>query len=112
MNRWKHIVEEKDLQEIITLSENKPQIIFKHSTRCGISHQAESRLIDGADRLLAVADFHFLDLLNYRNLSNLIADQLDVTHQSPQIIVLKDGAVTYVSTHHSIDVNKILSALS
>lgn len=107
MKDWKNIESEADLAKIIAASESKPQIIFKHSTTCGISNHAEHKLMQGSDELTTKADFNYLDLLRFRPISNLIAEQLQVRHQSPQVIVLKNREVAYSVTHHGIDAKKI-----
>lgn len=107
MNNWKKITTEEDVNTIINVSELKPQIIFKDSTTCGISAYAKERLEIGSDLITANADFNYLDLLTYRSVSNYIAKELNVTHQSPQIIVLKDKKVIFRDSHHSIEPEKI-----
>lgn len=106
MNNWKKITSEEDVKAIIAASEHKTQIIFKDSTTCGISAFAKERLENGND-LMATADFNYLDLLTYRSVSNFIAQELNVIHQSPQIIVLKDCKVVFRDSHHSIQPEKI-----
>lgn len=102
MNDWINLDSEDTLTDIIESSKNKAQIIFKHSTRCGISEFAKERIEKSYDQIEGKADFYYLDLLNHRNISNLIAERLNVIHQSPQIIILKDGEVVHSVTHHSI----------
>jgi bacillithiol system protein YtxJ len=111
MKEWKEITSEKDVQEIITASETRPQVIFKHSISCGISAFAKEKLEDGSHLIVAKADFNYLNLLRYRSISNLIASALKITHQSPQVIVLKNKEVVYHSSHHSIDSDKIVEKL-
>ncbi|WP_106524696.1 bacillithiol system redox-active protein YtxJ [Taibaiella chishuiensis] len=103
MNTWITITSADDIRTIIEKSAGKPQIIFKDSTTCGISAHAKSRLENGFAHIAGKADFYYLDLLALRPVSNLIAQELQVTHQSPQIIVVKNGQATYTSSHHAID---------
>lgn len=103
MKNWIKLTTEAAISSIVAQSEQKPQVIFKDSTTCGISAHAKARLEDGYAQLDGKADFHYLDLLTYRPVSNLIAQELQVTHQSPQIIVLKDKQVVYTTSHHAID---------
>lgn len=103
MNDWKQITQESDVRNIIEKSLSKPQIIYKHSTTCGISAHAEHKLIEGSHLLTENADVNYLDLLRFRSISTLIAKELKVTHQSPQIIVLKDSKVVHSTSHHAID---------
>lgn len=103
MKDWIALTSEADLNKIIENSTYKPQIIFKDSTTCGISAHAKERLKEGYLPIEGKADFHYLDLLSWRPVSNLVAKTLGVTHQSPQIIVLKDEKVVYTSSHHAIN---------
>jgi bacillithiol system protein YtxJ len=50
---------------------------------------------------------YYLDLLNHRDISNAIAERFGVFHQSPQIIVIKDGKAIFDTSHESIDARKI-----
>lgn len=107
MKNWNPITTAQDVLTIIENSVEKPQIIFKDSVTCGISAYAKERLVSGNDLLIAKADFNYLDLLSYRSVSNFIADELNVIHQSPQIIVLKNKEVVYRVSHHSIQPEEI-----
>jgi len=107
MKAWNEIKSEEDLYKIIENSVNRPQIIFKDSTSCGISAHAKERLDDDYSLIEGKADFNYLNLLAHRSISTLIAQKLEVTHQSPQIIVLKDKKVVYTSSHHAINAASI-----
>lgn len=109
--KWFNITSKTDLSKIIDESVIKPQIIFKHSTSCGVSSYAYEKLWSAADLFAQKSDFNYLDLLAYRSVSNFIADELKVLHQSPQVIVLKDKKVVYTATHSGIDASKIVSNL-
>ena len=112
MNSWKSVREKEDFFTLLENSAEKPQIIFKDSTSCGISAHAKYRLELGFEQIEGKADFHYLDLLTFRPVSNLIARELKVTHQSPQIILVKDKQVIYTSSHHAIDPAVIARHLS
>ena len=90
MDNWKSITTEEHVLQIIENSNEKSQIIFKDSVTCGISAFAKERLENGNQLLIDKADFNYLDLLSFRTISNFIASELNVIHQSPQIIVLKN----------------------
>ncbi len=100
------------LQDIIATSSSKPQVIFKHSTTCPISSMAKMRLESKIDQVKIDTDFHFLDLLRYRSISNQIAEELSVHHESPQLIILKDGEVIYDASHFDISVEELNESLS
>lgn len=103
MIHWIDLKTEQQLEEIATRSFQKPQAIFKHSTRCYISQavlrNVESEWAIPEEQL----DAHFLDLLAHRNVSNKIASLFSVEHQSPQLIVISKGEVIYHDSHQSID---------
>lgn len=77
-------------------------LIFKHSTRCGISAAVLSRFEkkhqDKSDRY----HFYYLDLLNQRPLSAEIAEHFNVIHQSPQLIIIEKGMVKAHASHYDI----------
>ena len=111
MENWKHITDIETISKIIENSTMKPQLIFKDSVTCGISAYAKERLVLGSKQLEEQLDINYLDLLSYRNISNHIAEVFGVIHQSPQVIVLINKEVIYNVTHHSIQVDGILSKL-
>ena len=112
MNSWKSVREKEDFYTLLENSAEKPQIIFKDSTSCGISAHAKYKLEFGFELIKGKADFHYLDLLAFRPVSNLISRELQVTHQSPQIILVKGKQVIYTSSHHAIDPAVIARHLS
>lgn len=103
---WISLTSEEQLHQIKANSKLKPQVIFKHSTRCSISSVAKNRL----ERSLQPdeIDFYFLDLLKYRSVSNKIAEDFNVYHQSPQILVIKNGECIYDESHSGIDMEEII----
>ncbi|HEX2608496.1 MAG TPA: bacillithiol system redox-active protein YtxJ [Flavisolibacter sp.] len=103
---WIHLTDEEQLKQINTKSQSKPQVIFKHSTRCSISSVAFKRL--QKEDQPADIDFYFLDLLANRNLSNKIAELFKVPHESPQILVIKDGSCIYDESHLGISMDEIV----
>jgi len=111
MMNWKEIKTENDLEAILEKSETKPQVIFKDSISCGISAHAKERLEENSHLIEAKSDFNYLNLLRYRGISNLIASTFKITHQSPQVIVVKNRQAVYHSSHYSIDAQKIADKL-
>jgi len=95
------------LENISTDSEDKPVVLFKHSTTCGISAGAKQRLEINWDRLEGDFDFYYLDLLAHRGVSNAIARKWNVRHESPQIIIIKDDKAVYNTSHGSINTEVI-----
>ena len=102
---WIPLQSETQIQEIIKKSHEKAQVIFKHSTRCSISSMAKGRL----DRSSAPenVEFYYLDLIAFRDISNKVASDFDVHHESPQILLIKNGECVYDESHGSISMNEI-----
>jgi len=109
---WSPITGEEQIKEIINRSHEKPQVIFKDSTSCGISAGVKHGLVGDWNSLSDKADFNYLDLLSYRNISNLIAQVSQVTHQSPQVIIFHLGEVVADTSHHAISLKYIEDTLA
>ena len=103
---WTQLTDLGQLNEIINLSTTKPVIIFKHSTRCSISRMALKQFENEFDLEEKVTSY-FLDLLENRIISNEIATRFDVEHQSPQLILIKDGNAIYNVSHSDIQVDDL-----
>lgn len=104
---WNHIENIKELDEIAKDSFEKPVAIFKHSTTCGISRMAWNQFQKKYNISHYQMDFYYLDLLAHRDISNEIASRFGVIHQSPQLIVIKDGKSVYNTSHESIDAGEL-----
>ena len=107
VNFWKYIESEDDLNKAIEESSTKKIAIIKHSTRCHIS----KTVLKNFEKEVADSDkdvsYYFLDLLSHRNLSNKIANDLNVQHQSPQLIVVEQGRAVTDASHQGISVSLI-----
>jgi bacillithiol system protein YtxJ len=77
-------------------------IIFKHSTRCSISSITKKRLEMDWTFLPDNVPVYFLDLISYRDISNTVADIFRVHHESPQLLLIKDGECIYETSHGEI----------
>ena len=103
---WILLTTEIQLQHIIEHSATKPQLIFKHSSRCSISSMAKNRLERNFQPVNI--DFYFLDLLAHRPLSHHVAEVFNVAHESPQILLIKDGRCVYDESHTGISMEDIV----
>jgi bacillithiol system protein YtxJ len=99
---WIELTDLGQLTEIIDSSHQQPVVIFKHSTRCSISRMALKQFENEFD-LEGTVTPYFLDLINHRDISNEIATRFDVYHQSPQLLLIKDGKSIYDASHSDID---------
>jgi len=102
---WIDLTNVSQLAEIKEQSKVKPQLIFKHSTRCSISGVAKSRL--ERNNPPENVDFYFLDLIKNRDISNKIAEEFSVFHESPQVLLIKNGECVYDESHSGISMDEI-----
>jgi len=104
---WTPLTSVAQLEEILGTPSGKAKLFFKHSTRCSISSMAlrsfEREWKTEDDRF----ELYFLDLIAHRDVSGAIAEETGIIHQSPQVVVVKDGEVIYDASHHSIDAETI-----
>ena len=100
---WIPLTSLDQLENISKESHIKPIAIFKHSTRCGISRMALRQFEKQLNIEMSSVSLYYLDLLVYREISDEIASRFKVYHQSPQLIILKNGIAIQKSSHHDID---------
>ncbi len=103
---WTPLEDLGQLNEIISLSSEKPVVIFKHSTRCSVSRMVLKQFENEFDLEGKVTPY-FLDLLEHRDVSNAIAEQFKVVHQSPQLLLIKNGMSVYDVSHSAIDATEL-----
>jgi hypothetical protein len=108
---WTTLNDFNQLQQLVEASHQKPQVIFKHSTRCSISalalNRLESKWTD--DKRFPA---YFLDLLIHRDISDEISTLFNIEHASPQVLLIKNGKCFYSASHTNISTNHILEAIS
>nr|WP_321224522.1 bacillithiol system redox-active protein YtxJ [uncultured Psychroserpens sp.] len=98
---WQNLNDVSQLDDIEKRSHTKTQVIFKHSTTCGISRMAMKQFVN-AYNLDANLDLYYLDLLSYRDVSNETGYKFQVIHQSPQVLVIKNGVAVAHTSHGAI----------
>jgi len=109
---WNALKSIDQLDAIEKESFEQPVVIFKHSISCGLSAMARFQLERDWDFESEELKFYYLDLINNRSVSNEVADRYGIIHQSPQIIVLKDGKTVYNTSHHKISIPDLRQGLS
>lgn len=99
---WQSLTAIDQLKEIESRSLTKTQLLFKHSTRCGISRMVMNQFTENYDPN-APADLYYLDLLSYREVSNEVGYKFQVMHQSPQLLIIRNGVVVAHASHGAIN---------
>jgi len=104
--------EQEKYDSILQKSDEKPQLIYKHSHRCSVSFMAKQQLEKFTKEISDKANLFMIDVIHQRDLSNAIASQLNVRHESPQVIILKDQEVIWKGSHWQIKGKDILYTLN
>jgi len=102
---WIPLENTDELEALLTRSNHRPQVIFKHSTRCSVSSMIKNRL--ERSEAPPEIDFHYLNLIRFRALSNEIATKFDVHHESPQVLLIENGECIYAEDHSAIHMEEI-----
>jgi len=107
---WINLTTSQQVDDIKQKSFQRPQVIFKHSTHCSISNMVLNRLnrSDIPDNI----DFYYLDLIAHKDISLKIANDFQIPHQSPQILIIKEGNAVYEESHMAISMDEITERVS
>lgn len=100
---WIALTSLDQLDEIKEKSSGKTQVIFKHSTTCGISRMVMNTFKSTYKLTKNQADLYYLDLLSNREVSNETGYKFQVIHQSPQLLVIKNGVAVTHASHGEIN---------
>ena len=109
MIKWIPLESEGQLMDIVAQSSKVPCLIFKHSTHCSISAIAKSRLEKSWDFAADDIKPYYLDLITFRSVSNAIAEKFGVYHESPQVLLIRNGECTYDASHLDISIQELHS---
>ncbi len=112
---WITLSDESQLNKINqqSFSENhKGVLIFKHSTRCSTSLMVLKMLEREWNISNEILPIYFLDLLNHRSTSSEIANLYDVRHESPQVLIIKNGVCIYNASHSDVSAENIQRAIN
>ncbi len=108
---WRPLTSIHQLEEIAEKSNSKTQLIFKHSTTCGISRMVLNTFNANYDFNENHFDLYYLDLHSNREVSNETGYKFQVMHQSPQLLVIRNGIVVDHNSHggiNTLDLNKYI----
>jgi len=111
---WLPLTQSEQLRDIVQESHEHPVLIFKHSTSCSISAAAKAKLERQWPEATLPTDtpIYYLDLLRYRPISGQIAEELQVQHESPQLLLIQDGQVRYHASHMGIRLSEAGAAVT
>ncbi|ACU02750.1 MULTISPECIES: bacillithiol system redox-active protein YtxJ [Pedobacter] len=108
--QWKNITNPEQVSEI--QQQEGYSLIFKHSTRCSVSSMAKRRFEMDWSVIPENTRLYFLDLISYRAISAQIADTFQVQHESPQILVVKNGDCILDASHSDISAEEVAEVIN
>ncbi|MBE9599136.1 bacillithiol system redox-active protein YtxJ [Pedobacter sp. MC2016-24] len=108
--QWKNIT---DLEQISQIKQKTGySLIFKHSTRCSVSSMAKRRFELDWSVIPEDTNLYFLDLISYRDISAQIAETFQVQHESPQILLIKNGDCVLDASHSDISADEVAEVIN
>lgn len=110
MINWVLLDDNSKLLKAIEESFTKDVVIFKHSTTCSISLMAKRRLEEDWDDLENIIPY-YLDLKSFRSISDEVAERFSVHHESPQILLIRQGECIYDASHFDITIAELKETL-
>lgn len=108
---WQLLTSNSDVDEVLLRSGDKLQVVFKHSTQCGISASALRSLREVEEEEVANAELLMVNVISDRPVSRYIAEKTGVRHQSPQILLIKEGEVVWSDSHYAVTKANLLDKL-
>lgn len=105
---WKNIKSDEDLEKAIESSYQHKIAIFKHSTSCFISKTVLRNFEKEVENSDQKVEIYYLDLLAQRSISNKIAEDFGIRHESPQLIVIENGKPVNSASHQDISLSQIV----
>lgn len=107
---WKNITDQHQISDIKAAAGYS--LIFKHSTRCSVSMMAKKRFELDWDAIPEGTNLYFLDLISHRAISAQIAELFQVHHESPQILLIKDGSCVLDASHSDISAEEVAEVIN
>ena len=108
--QWKNITNLSQVSEI--QKQQGYSLIFKHSTRCSVSMMAKRRFEMDWEVIPADTSLYFLDLISFRDVSAQIAETFQVQHESPQILLIRDGDCILDASHSDISADEVAEVIN
>lgn len=109
---WTELHNPGEVDALIEKSDKRPQLIYKHSDRCGTCYFAQNELEYVLDQIREMADPSRVDVIRHRRVSDYVSDKLQVRHESPQAILLYKKKVVWQASHGAVKGDTVLEALS
>ena len=106
-----------ELENLLTQSDTRPLLLFKHSYSCGISAEALDELVghlDSAGETQKRTDsprYAMVTVQTHREVSNAVASKLGIRHETPQALLVRDGQVVWSASHFRVTAEAVAAAI-
>lgn len=113
LSKAQRLSSEEQMESLLAASGTAPTLIFKHSATCGISRRAIAefqQFLDGEHDTNFTAAY--LIVQEDRPIANALAERLNVKHETPQAILLRDGAARWHASHGKVTASALTAALA
>ena len=108
---WNSLSSTDEVDELLMLSNDRAQVVFKHSNLCGISFFAKKNLDAIRPEKTEGSKFYLIDVTRNRTVSLYLADKLGIRHESPQLFVIRNGEVVWHGSQEMVNSQNLLQAL-
>lgn len=105
MSSFVRVTDTNAFQELAERSKSRPVVIFKHSTTCAISSAAYREMSDFDGEVALV------EVQRARDLSREIERKTGIKHESPQVLVMRNGQVVWDASHFQIKSGAVSEAV-
>ena len=105
-NNFVRVTEIKEFEKLLERSRTKPVVIFKHSITCGVSAAVYQKMVDFEGEVALV------EIQRARELSSEISNKTGIRHESPQVLILRNGQVVWDASHFQITSDAVAKAVS
>jgi len=100
-----------ELEQLLSASNTRPLLLFKHSYSCGISAEALDELVEHLNGGPASVQYAIVTVQTHRDISNAVSARLGVRHETPQAILIRDGKAVWSASHFRVNAASIEKAL-
>jgi bacillithiol system protein YtxJ len=97
--------------ELISASDPRPLVIFKHSRSCGTSAQAFDELLEHLDASDSDVRYAIVTVQTHRDVSSAVSRMLGVRHETPQALIVQDGQVVWSASHFRVTAEAVNAAI-
>ena len=91
-----------DLDRLLAASGDRPLLLFKYSATCGTSAEALDELVAHLNDGATDAGYAMVTVQTHRDVSNAIARTLGVRHETPQVLLVRDGRAVWSASHYRV----------